>query len=222
MSKEQPKILIVEDEPEVCNYLQSFFGRRGFLVSTTPSGKEALSIIKTSKPEVVLLDLKLAGGNDLDGVEVLKTLRQHDKETKVIIITGQLLNDKEIEKIRSLGITGYLHKPVELQRLQNILESILGGQFPSEVPVEITRPIDPQDTSLSSIGHELSNLLGIVRSKCENFILDIEDGIYKDKSDKELVKIATEIMDIVLKTIDRATGVVNKISVIAKKNKFQE
>lgn len=216
MSKGQPKILIVEDEPEVCNYLQSFFGRRGFLVSTTPSGKEALSIIKTSKPAVVLLDLKL---NDLYGVEVLKILREHDKETKVIIITGQLLNDEEIGKIRSLGITGYLHKPVELQRLQNILESILGGKLSVEAPIEITKPISPEDTSLRSIGHELSNLLGIIRSKCENFILDIEDGIYKDKSDKELVKIATEIMDIVLKTIDRTSGVVNKISGIAKKNK---
>ncbi len=65
MSKEQPKILVVEDEPDVCNSFQSYFGRRGFLVSTTPSGTEALTIIKSSQPDLVILDLKLADETDM-------------------------------------------------------------------------------------------------------------------------------------------------------------
>ena len=218
MTKIQPKILVVEDEPDVCNSLQSYFGRRGFLVSTTPSGTEALSIIKTSKPDIVLLDLKLAEENDLNGVEVLKRLREHDKETKVIIITGQLFKDEEIEKIRSLGISEYLHKPIELEKLQSLLESILGRKFPSEAPVKITKPTGPEDISLSSIAHELSNLLGIIRNKCENFTLDLEEGIYKDKSDKELLRMAVEIMNIIITTVDRAAQAVEKISNLVKKN----
>ena len=212
MSKDNPKILVVEDEPDVCNSLQSYFGRRGFLVSTTPSGTEALSIIETSKPDIVLLDLKLAEENDLNGVEVLTKLREHDKETKVIIITGQLFNDEEIEKIRSLGVSEYLNKPIMLEKLQNMLEVILGRKFPSEPTVKLTKPQEPQDISLGSIAHELSNLLGVIRNKCENFTLDIEDGISKNKSDKELLAMAVAVMNIAIKAVDRTSEVVQKIS----------
>lgn len=217
MTKTQPKILVVEDEPDVCNSFQSYFGRRGFLVSTTPSGSEALTIIKSSQPDLVILDLKLADETDMNGVDVLRTLRKSDKKTKVIVITGQMLNDDEIDKIRSLGISEYLNKPVELEKLQETIATILGRKLPVKTPVKVSKPIVPSETSLRFIVHELSNLLGIIRNKCENFTLDIEDGIYKDKPDKELVKIAVEIMKIVLNTVDRATQVVEKISNIVKK-----
>lgn len=219
MVKDNPKILVVEDEPDVCNSLQSYFGRRGFLVSTTPSGTEALSIIKASQPDIVLLDLRLADETELNGVEVLKRLREYDKKTKVVVITGQLYKPEQIEQIRSLGISEYLHKPIELEKLQNLLESILGRKFTSEVPVKITRPKESADISLGSIAHELSNLLGVIRNKCENFTLDIEDGISKNKSDKELLKTAVDIMNLIITTVDRATQAVERISSIVKKNK---
>jgi two-component system nitrogen regulation response regulator GlnG len=217
MSKDQPKILVVEDEPDVCDSFQSYFGRRGFLVSTTPSGSEALTIIKTSKPDIVILDLKLSDETDINGVDVLRTLRKNDKKTKVIVITGQMFNDKEIDKIRSLGISEYLHKPVGLEKLQKIIERVLDKKLPSKSPVKATKSKEPAEASLRSIVHELSNLLGIIRNKCENFTLDIEDGIHKDKSDKELLKMAVGIMNIVINTVERATQAVEKISNLVKK-----
>lgn len=219
MSKDNPKILVVEDEPDVCNSLQSYFGRRGFLVSTTPSGEEALYIIKASKPDIVLLDLKLADENKINGVEVLRRLRERDRETKVIIITGQEYNDEEVQRIRSLGISEYLQKPIMLEKLQTLLETILGRKFASEPVIQVAKPQVPQDISLSSITHELSNLLGIIRNKCENFTLDIEDGISKNKSNEELLKTAVDIMNLIITTVDRATEAIQRISNLAKKDK---
>ncbi|MFZ5800546.1 MAG: response regulator [Candidatus Omnitrophota bacterium] len=217
MSKDSPRILVVEDEPDVCNSLQSYFGRRGFLVSTTPSGLEALSIIETSKPDIVLLDLKLAAGSGLNGKEVLKRLRERDKETKVIVITGHFLKEEEIEEILSLGVSEYLNKPILLEKLQTMLEIILGRKISSEPAVPTAEPQASPDVSLSSIVHELSNQLGVIRNKCENFTLDIEDGISKNKSDRELLKAAVDIMNIIIATVDRAAQVVERIPRLVKK-----
>ena len=117
MRSEKPKLLIVDDETDVCTCIQKYFGRRGFIVSTTGSGLEALSMIKASKPDIVLLDLTL---NELNGQEVLERLREYDKETKVIVVSG-LQYPKDIDKLYSLGINGYYVKPVVLKKMAKLL-----------------------------------------------------------------------------------------------------
>jgi hypothetical protein len=128
-----------------------------------------------------------------------------------------MLKDEEIERIRSLGISEYLRKPILMEELQECIQMILGRKVISKIPVKPAEPSEPQDTSLRSIVHDLSDFHGIIRIKCENFISDIEDGIHKDKSNKELVKMAVQIMKIVIKTVDRATQAVEKISNLVKK-----
>lgn len=208
MRKEPPRILVVEDEPDVCSYIQSYLGRRGYLISTTSSGSEALSIIEIIKPEVVILDFLL---NDLDGREVLKRLREHDKKTKVIVVTGQQFPRQEVKKIYSLGISEYLVKPLLLDKLEHIIQQVIGGGFTSQIV--FPKKVAKRETkaSASSIVHKLSNLLGIIRNKCENFTSNIEDGIYKDKPNKELVDMSVEIMSDIMDTVDRASEVVDTI-----------
>src|SRR3989338_9738493 len=125
--KFQPKILVVDDEPDITASFQSFFGKRGFLVNTAASGNDALDIIKTSKPDLVFLDLTLP---EINGKEVLKELRSFDKKTKVIIITGHALeSEADDEEFQSLVISAYLNKPINLERLLEIVESIFQGKF---------------------------------------------------------------------------------------------
>lgn len=213
MTDENLKILIVEDEPDICSRMQSYLGRRGFLVSTTSSGKEALSMIKVVKPDVVLLDLKL---RDFDGREVIQALRQYDTQTKVIVITGQLLEPEEIETIHSLGISAYFHKPLSLEEMGKAIQEILGKKVSPPIISSKNQSLRPANAtcqkSLPSVVHELSNLLGVIRNRCENFTLNIKEGLYKDKTDKELVQMALEIMQGVEKTIDKAAKVVESIA----------
>jgi len=205
MPKDNPKILLVEDEPDVCSSIQSYLGRRGLVISTTVSGKDALSLIPISKPDIIILDFTL---EDLDGREVLKRLRADDKETKVIVITGQLLPPEEIDKILALGVSEYFHKPVSLERLAGVINKILGRE--DSYP-RIKTKSRAKKTPDSSVAHKLSNLLGIIRNRCENFTLNIKDGIYSDKSQEELVEMSAQIMRDVMETVDEAAKVVEKI-----------
>lgn len=204
------KILLVEDERDVCRSIESYLGRRGFQISKTSSGKEALSLIKIFKPDMVLLDFTLY---DMNGKDMLKKLRQYDKQTKVIVITGEMLSRQQVKKIYSLGICEYLNKPISLEQLENVINTALGRK---SKPVKQNSISRKGNDDKGSTGHCLYNLLGIIRSKCENFILDMEDGIYEGKQDKELVKIALKRMSDVIKTVDRA---VNAIQDGAKREK---
>ncbi|MBI3601483.1 MAG: response regulator [Candidatus Omnitrophica bacterium] len=206
MRIEKPKLLIVDDEMDICTHAQNYFGRRGFIVSTTGSGLEALSMIKASRPDLVLLDLTL---DDLDGKEVLERLRKEDKETKIIVISGQE-NLTDIDKLYSLGISGYYVKPITLENQAKLVYDALGlRQLEKTVPQ--ANKVSKYKIPKAGIIHQLSNKLSIIRGNCEGFVLDYQDGLYKDKTSDELLKMSIEIMKNVQHGVDGAMEMVDKI-----------
>jgi len=213
--QKRPHILIVEDEVVQMEYIKSYFSRRGFIVSQTTDGLEALAFIKRKKPDIVLLDLTLGSG--LNGKAILERLRQFDKETRVIVLTGNfLIDDKEVQSLRCLGISRFLYKPVDLEKLEEIVKEIVGISDIALPKIKANAPT-PKRRKLSSLIHDLSNTLGVIRNKCENFKLNVEEEIYKDKSKKELIKISMEVMATVVRKVDRAMEAVRKISNQVKK-----
>jgi len=207
-TKEYPKILVVDDEPDITASFQSFFGRRGFSVNTTASGKDALDIIKTSKPDLVFLDLTL---EEMNGKEVLKKLREYDKNTKVIIVTGHTIDSENEEKeFNLLGISAYLNKPLILDDLVTIVESVLGNKF-SAKDFEKYRYVKRIERPISSVVHKLRNILGNMRNECEVFLLNKKDGIYNDKSQEELAAMSEDIIKNAIKTVDQALEVFDGI-----------
>jgi len=208
MDKRRLKLLVVEDEPDVCTTTQAYFGKRGFLVSTTGSGLEALSMINASNPDIVLLDIAL---KDLSGLDVLRRLREYDKNTKVIIVTGQMYPDEQIQEVFKLGVSGYEHKPIILEEIERLVNQVVGRKPPPAVVIAKKKKEVFERIPKNSIVHKLTNFLGIIRNKCENFTLNIEEGIYKDKSAEELVKMSVSIMKDIEDTVDRSMEVVEQI-----------
>ena len=109
-----PKIMVVDDEHEICAFLKSFFEERLYEVVTALSGEEALKKIEKERPQVVLLDLKMPGK---DGIEVLKELKQRYPKIKVIMVTAVETSDK-IELAIKLGADNYITKPLSLEYLE--------------------------------------------------------------------------------------------------------
>jgi DNA-binding response OmpR family regulator len=216
MTKQKPKLLVVDDEPEQCESIKSYFSRRNFLVLTAASGEEALALIKESKPDLVLLDMKLSG--DLNGKGVLRQLRERDKDTKVVMITGDLLSESDIQEIIGLGIIDLLIKPVDFKTLQNVIKKALENKYPEAVRFEEIRPRqDLVETSLRRLSHDLSNITSDIANKCELYILDTEEGVNKQKTEKERFDEAINIIKSVLKSTDRLTDLIKKIASLAQK-----
>ena len=115
------KLLVVDDEQDICDFVQNFFRERGFQVFTALNGDEALSIAKRENPELVLLDIKMQG---MDGIAVLKHLKETNKNLKVIMVTALEDQDKMNEACR-LGACDYITKPLVLDHLEQAVEKQL-------------------------------------------------------------------------------------------------
>lgn len=216
MKEEKPKLLVVDDEPDQCISIKNYFSRRNFQVFTAESGEEALTLIKENKPDLVLLDMKLSGG--MDGKGVLQALRRHDKKTKVAVVTGDILSEEKTREIIDLGIVELVNKPVVFEELDKIIRKVLEDSYPKAIRFEEIKPKeDSIDVSLRRIVHDLSNITSDIANKCELYILDTEEGLNKDKNEKERLDEAIDILKSVLKSAERLTDLVKKLSSLAKK-----
>ena len=108
-----PKILLVDDEEEFVLTLSERLEARNLESAVAHNGEEALAIVETDSPDVMVLDLKMPG---IDGLEVLRRVKQERPQTEVIILTGHG-SDKEQARARELGAFAYLNKPVDIDVL---------------------------------------------------------------------------------------------------------
>lgn len=118
------KILVVDDEAHICDIFYRILTKGGYKVSTAANGKKALEITKKKKPDLVLLDLKLP---DLDGIKVLRQIKEIRKDIMVIVITayGTVKTAREAMK---LGAYDYISKPFNLTKVENLIKKTLEMQ----------------------------------------------------------------------------------------------
>ena len=115
------KLLIIDDDQDIGSYLKGFFAKRGCQVFTSYTGEEGILSFKQHKPDLVLLDVKLPG---IDGLEVLKQIRDNDKEVHVLMFT--ILGDDSLRKsAEALGANGFIKKPFNLQELEGTVSKML-------------------------------------------------------------------------------------------------
>ena len=106
-------ILVVDDERLLCDLLQETLRRQGHEVFTAYSGREALELHRRWRPHFTLLDLHLP---DMNGIEVLRRIRESDPEAAVMILTGSA-SDKLERQAQELGVTDFLIKGLSLEVL---------------------------------------------------------------------------------------------------------
>jgi DNA-binding NtrC family response regulator len=108
------KILIVDDELEICNIFYDFFTPKGYKVIKATSGKEAIELVKIEKPNLVFLDIRMPV---MDGMEVLKQIKEIDQAIVVIMVTV-LKDEKAAQNAIKLGAYDYVTKPLSFDYLE--------------------------------------------------------------------------------------------------------
>jgi DNA-binding NtrC family response regulator len=118
---DEPKrrVLIVDDEPLILEVLSEHF-KADFDVETAPNGADALGAILRRRPDVVLLDINMPRMN---GVEVLKDIKQIDESIAVIMVTANEQVQLAAEALKS-GAFGYVPKPFDFRYLDHMLATI--------------------------------------------------------------------------------------------------
>ena len=112
-----PRVLVVDDEPDAVELLQEFLTAKGYEVLAASNGEDALRKVKEERPHLILLDVRMP---KMNGIEVLKQVRQIDHEVGVIMVTA--VNEEETgRQALKLGAFDYITKPLDFKYLERSL-----------------------------------------------------------------------------------------------------
>ena len=119
------RILVVEDERALCETIVRSLRRLAYSVDPCYDGDTAIDLLGSERYDLVLLDLNLPGA---DGMTVLRTLRQTDRETRVLILSARSEVADQVEGLDA-GANDYLAKPFHLEELEARIRSLTLRQF---------------------------------------------------------------------------------------------
>ena len=119
-SQKKEKILIIDDEKDICGLLERYLRRRGFYPFSSQTGRQGLEMVKQEKFDVVLLDLRLP---DMNGLNVLRHIKKIRPRLKVIMISA--FADAPVrEKAVSLGAACIVDKPFKQEEIFKIIKKV--------------------------------------------------------------------------------------------------
>jgi DNA-binding response OmpR family regulator len=117
------KVLIADDEPNIVMALEFLLGRAGYEVRTAANGDEALALLESFSPDLVLIDIMMPGKS---GYEVCQRIRERPewRHVKIVMVSAKG-RDAEISKGMSLGADLYVTKPFSTQELIAAVDRLL-------------------------------------------------------------------------------------------------
>jgi CheY-like chemotaxis protein len=117
------KILIIDDEDLVRNYVRRALASRGWDVTERPDGASALALLAGEDFDAVICDLKMP---DMRGEEVVKRIRAMRPGMKIIVITGSVSNITS-PIVPGVEVEGFLIKPFGIDEIRGLLEKVAGA-----------------------------------------------------------------------------------------------
>jgi two-component system KDP operon response regulator KdpE len=132
MPANPPKVLVVDDEPQIRTLLKATLSRAGYAVVEAANGREALTAKSIDKPDLVLLDLGLP---DRDGLELVSLLRQEPRSA-LIVISARDQTEQKVAAL-DLGADDYVTKPFDTEELLARVRASLRQRLASEAERQV-------------------------------------------------------------------------------------
>lgn len=168
------KILLVDDEPGLSAYLEEVVREEGFRARKVQSATEALTALEEEAFQLIITDLRMP---EMDGLELLRRIRERDPQIGVIVMTAFASLETAVEALR-LGAMDYITKPLHVQEIQVVLRKaieslelkrenrrlkaklnaessepkIVGNSFESQSLLELVRRVAPSDSTILITG----------------------------------------------------------------------
>ncbi len=122
------RILILDDEEPILFAMREYFESQGYQVDCAKGQKEAEAHLARSQYSVVTVDLHLGGVDGKEGLDLVSTVRERYRGTKIIILTAYGSTEVENQALR-LGVDAFLHKPKPLPEVEQIVrELVISGR----------------------------------------------------------------------------------------------
>lgn len=115
------KILIVDDEEIIRNFLVDVLSDEGFTIKAVSSGEEAVRLFKKNAFDLIITDIMMPG---IDGIQVLRAAKEMDSDQSVIVMTGYASTETAVESMK-LGAADYITKPFNLDQIKIVVAKTL-------------------------------------------------------------------------------------------------
>jgi len=185
------RLLVVDDEPEICEAFESVLAQGGCTVRTCTNGTQALDLFRKERTDLLFCDLKLPG---LSGMAVLEAVKSIDPGVTVIMVTAYSSVETVLHAMR-LGAYDFLQKPFTLSQLQQVthraldhrrqLREIASLQGKPGIPGDITsRLIEKEQSKSDCLELILQELRAPLKMLSEDLTL-AQDGFYGSWSEPQ-------------------------------------
>ncbi|UCF62859.1 MAG: sigma-54-dependent Fis family transcriptional regulator, partial [bacterium] len=178
---ENRQILIVDDDEKILYAFREVLEKDGYIFQEARDGIEALKLIKKQTPDMIFMDINMP---QLDGLEALKKIKEHDYGVPVIVITGQGTMETAIQAMK-LGAFQYLMKPLSVNTIREEIKKALvstGSAKVSEFSLEIDTSKRNHLIGNTPLMHDIYKLIGSISTSANHtpvFILG-ESGTGKE------------------------------------------
>jgi len=115
------KILVVDDEKGIRNLFEEILKREGHFINTKKSGRAALSLLRKEKFDLIFTDITMPG---IDGIDFLKKVKKIDEKAKVVMVTGQVVDD-DINLALAEGAFGFIRKPFTTSSIFSMIDEAI-------------------------------------------------------------------------------------------------
>jgi len=122
---DHPRVLVVDDDKDVGEFLRDALSRWNYDVSLAVHGREAVRLISHQIFDAALVDIWMP---EMDGLQVLDEIKRHDPALEVVMMTGNPMVETAVQALKS-GAYDYLIKPLNLDELQHLMQQVLEKRF---------------------------------------------------------------------------------------------
>ena len=116
-----PRIMVVDDEESMCNFMEIMLKKEGYAVSTAQSGREAINRIDTERPDLVISDIMMP---EMSGIELLTEAKKKREDLHFIVMTAYASVDSAVEALKK-GADDYITKPFRIDEIKQVIKTLL-------------------------------------------------------------------------------------------------
>jgi signal transduction histidine kinase len=215
-------ILLVDDEEDIRDVLGISLSDVGYHVHAVENGEEAISLFKKITPAIVLTDIKMPG---MDGIELLRKVKQENPDTEVIMITGHGDMDLAIKSLK-YEATDFITKPINVDALEIALKRVNERIVIKRKLQEYTENLEELLKEKTELHDRLSSLglmIGSISHGVKGLLTGLDGGIYildsgLKKKDQSLIDEGWEVVKI---TIQRIRKMIQEILFYTKKREIK-
>ncbi|NOY70014.1 MAG: response regulator [Deltaproteobacteria bacterium] len=217
ISEYTKKIILVDDEKDIRDVLEITLADMGYHVFAAGNGKQALELFRTEMPQIVITDIKMPG---MDGIEILRNIKNENPDTEVIMITGHGDTDLAIKSLKYEAID-FITKPISDDALEIALKRANEKIITRRQLRKYTESLEKLLREKSELQDHLSSLgimIGSISHGIKGLLTRLDGGVYLVESahtNKEYDDIG-EGLDILKETVTRIKKMVLDILYYAK------